>query len=80
MASAEIYNPQQNTAFPALSSYELLQLTRPSSKCRFVRQGDTFHLLVFINEDANLPLLRIPAESIYHAMRGFQAHEQSTPD
>ncbi|MDN3610038.1 hypothetical protein ACFFUP_16035 [Vibrio ostreicida] len=80
MASVELYNPQEPQSPQALSTLQLLQLTRPSCKCRFVRQGDTFHLLVFINEDSNVPILRVPVESIYYAMKGFQANEQSTPN
>ncbi len=77
MASVELYNPQESKSSSALSTLQLLQLTRPSYKCRFVRQGDTFHLLVYLNQHAKVPFLRVPADSLYQSAMEFIGYEKS---
>ncbi|MFW7525320.1 hypothetical protein ACODM8_14455 [Vibrio ostreicida] len=77
MASVELYNPQEPTPSSALSNLQLLQLTRPSYKCRFVRQGDTFHLLVYLNQHAKIPFLRVPADSLYQSALEFIGYENA---
>lgn len=74
MASLEIYTPEKTTSL-SLSPFRLLQLSRPTTHCKFVRQGDTVHLLVYLNTHAETPFLRVHAGSLYRAAKVFLANE-----
>ncbi|MBY7839636.1 hypothetical protein KW460_21655 [Vibrio fluvialis] len=71
MASLEIYNPQETKYLTSSMSLEPLHHSRPATRVRFVRQGDTFHLLVYLHTDAGTPFLHVPAEHLYHAANAF---------
>lgn len=75
----QIFDSNQTVSLSTFSPMRLLQLSRPTTKCKFVRQGDTIHLLVFMNDFSDVPFLRISADSLYRAARSFMSidHEQS---
>lgn len=77
MASLEIYTPEKTLSLSAFSATRLLQIARPTTKCKFVRQGDTVHLLVFLNDFSGVPFLRVPADALYRAAKRFVVNEQT---
>lgn len=61
--------PNKESSF--LSPSKLLQLSRPSFKCEFVRQGDRLHLLIYLNSYCKVPFIRVPSDAIYRAAKRF---------
>nr|PME45182.1 hypothetical protein BCV36_02270 [Vibrio cyclitrophicus]PME54061.1 hypothetical protein BCV37_22870 [Vibrio cyclitrophicus] len=75
MFDAELYTPEKTTSL-SLPPLRLLQLSRPTTYCKFVRQGENVHLLVYLNTHAEIPFLRVPADSLYRAARSFIRNEK----
>ncbi|HHI5024605.1 TPA: hypothetical protein ACP5VK_003682 [Vibrio parahaemolyticus] len=73
----EIFNSNHTVSLNTLSPMRLLQLSRPTTKCKFVRYGDTVQLLVFLNDYSEFPFLRIPADALYNAVKRYVDHEKA---
>ncbi len=78
MASLKIYNPQETKCLTSSMSLESLHHSRPATRVRFVRQGNTFHLVVYLHNDAGSPFLHVPAEHLYRAANRFVKEQQLT--
>ncbi|PMH66748.1 hypothetical protein BCU23_21605 [Vibrio splendidus] len=76
MFDAELYTPEKTTSL-SLPPFRLLQLSRPTTRCKFVRQGDSVHLLIYLHRHADIPFLRVPADSLYRAARAFIAYDKT---
>ncbi|MCW8336370.1 hypothetical protein [Vibrio paucivorans] len=75
MDSLKVFDPYDTTSLTLFSPLALLKASRPTTKCRFVRHGDTVHLLVFMNHTSDVPFLRLPADSLYKAAKAFMSAE-----
>ncbi len=77
MESVNVYSPNSTASLSTLKARQLLQLSRPTHHCKFVRQGDIVHLLVYLNGDYQLPFLRVPISSLHRAAKGFIEYEKA---
>ncbi|ENY2596948.1 hypothetical protein ACFW00_003342 [Vibrio cholerae] len=76
MASLKIYNPEQTKCLTTPNDLDPLYHSRPATRCKFVRQGDTFHLLVYLTTQCEVHFLRVSADHLYHAANAFVKAQQ----
>lgn len=69
--SVDIYNPNSTHSLE-LSDFRLLQLSRPTHKTRFVRNGEDIHLLVYLSAHHQIPFVRVPIESLVRAIKKYE--------
>ncbi|HCG9302871.1 TPA: hypothetical protein NJ693_003631 [Vibrio parahaemolyticus] len=72
MALVSQFAPNSSDTNPVFSELEVLQRTRPTYKTRFVKRGDEFHLLVYVNSDQELPFVRISSDVLIQAAKAYE--------
>ncbi|QIA63315.1 hypothetical protein GT360_07220 [Vibrio astriarenae] len=65
MAALDFSLPENTASLDSLTDIQLLQRSFPTTKCRFVRQGDIVHLLVYLNAYCDVPFLRVSTDVLY---------------
>ncbi|QFT09711.1 hypothetical protein [Vibrio sp. THAF190c] len=74
MATVGIYNPN-NSVHLGLADFELLQLSRPTYKARFMRRGhEDVQLLVFLDDHREIPFVRVPLEILLKAAKSYESN------
>jgi hypothetical protein len=72
MGNVSIYQSKQQVNAVALSDVHLLQLTNPSHKVKFVKNGEDVHLLVYLHDCHDLPFMRVPVEILLNSAREYE--------
>ncbi|MDE1226173.1 hypothetical protein L9W76_03170 [Vibrio aestuarianus] len=72
MASVSIYEPNKSMHL-GLGDFQLLQLSRPTHKARFTCRGrEDVHLLVFLDDDQEVPFIRVPLHVLLRAAKLYE--------
>lgn len=71
MDSVSIYDPKISTNLN-FSDFDFLKLSRPTHKIKFVRHGDGVQLLVFLDEDKEIPFVRVPIDVLLNGAKDYE--------
>jgi len=56
----------------SVPDFRLLQLTKPSHKVEFVKNGTDVYLLVYLHEHHDIPFIRIPSNVLLSSAMDYE--------